>query len=294
MAGSLRIGSQKVCPAVETIDQDVIILREVSPQGKFQKPTSSFTFSLPNTATDADKNALYCAFENCTTLTSVDLSNLTTVSGAGALMWAFGNCTNLTSINLRNLTSVSGNTAFYGAFYGCSIVSLDLPNLTSIGPSGFNTTFSSCPNLTSVNLSSLTTLSGSFSLIRAFSLCPNLSSVDLSNLTTVGDYALDSTFSNCTSLVSMTFPKLTGLTGRNALYNIFGRCTSLISVSFPALTSTSFGSYTDQFNRMLYQVNGCTVHFPSNLQSIIGSWSDVVAGFGGTNTVILFDLPATT
>ena len=35
------------------------------------------------------------------------------------------------------------------------------------------------------------------------------------------------------------------------------------------------------------------MHFPSNLQSVIGSWSDVQNGFGGTNTTVLFDLPAT-
>jgi hypothetical protein len=45
---------------------------------------------------------------------------------------------------------------------------------------------------------------------------------------------------------------------------------------------------------MLQGVTGCTVHFPSNLQSVIGSWSDVTARFGGTNTTVLFDLTATT
>ena len=44
---------------------------------------------------------------------------------------------------------------------------------------------------------------------------------------------------------------------------------------------------------MLRGVTGCTVHFPSNLESVIGSWSSVTNGFGGTDTVILFDLPLT-
>ena len=74
----------------------------------------------------------------------------------------------------------------------------------------------------------------------------------------------------------------------------FQNCTHLTSISFPALTSTSFGSFTNQFNNMLYGVTGCTVHFPSNLQSVIGSWADVTNGFGGTNTTVSFDLPATT
>ena len=44
---------------------------------------------------------------------------------------------------------------------------------------------------------------------------------------------------------------------------------------------------------MLQSVTGCIVHFSSNLQSVIGSWADVTAGFGGTNTTVLFDLTAT-
>jgi len=44
---------------------------------------------------------------------------------------------------------------------------------------------------------------------------------------------------------------------------------------------------------MLSGCSNVTVHFPSNLQSVIGSWYDVQNGFGGTNTTVLFDLPAT-
>ena len=82
--------------------------------------------------------------------------------------------------------------------------------------------------------------------------------------------------------------------GVYAMQYAFQSCTGLTNISFPALTSTGFGSYTNQFNDMLQGVTGCTVHFPSNLQSVIGSWSGVTNGFGGTNTTVLFDLPATT
>ena len=70
--------------------------------------------------------------------------------------------------------------------------------------------------------------------------------------------------------------------------------TKITSLSFPALTSSSFGSSKNQFNSMLSGVTGCKVHFPSNLKSEIGSWSDVRRGFEGINTTILWDLPATT
>lgn len=101
------------------------------------------------------------------------------------------------------------------------------------------------------------------------------------------------TFRNCKSLTTVSFPSLATLTGATAFSSAFQQCTSLTSLSFPALTSNSFGSNNNQFNSMLSGVRGCTVHFPSNIQSTIGSWSSVTGGFGGTNTTVLFDLPAT-
>ena len=81
---------------------------------------------------------------------------------------------------------------------------------------------------------------------------------------------------------------------------MFFGCVGITSISFPSLSSTSFpgsgssSTFKNFFNDMLSGVTGCVVHFPSNLQSVIGSWPDVTAGFGGTNTTVLFDLPATT
>ena len=141
-------------------------------------------------------------------------------------------------------------------------------NATDIGENAMYYAFRTCTGLTSVNLSSLTTISGSNAMSYAFYGCTRLTSVDLSSLTTIN--------------------------GSNAMHNAFSGCTGLTNISFPALTSTGFGSYTNQFNNMLRGVTGCTVHFPSNLQSVIGSWSGVTNGFGGTNTTVLFDLPATT
>ena len=192
------------------------IPREVTSDGVFGFPIENFTFTLPSNAKNVSTYALRYAFQECTSLTSVDLSNLSTISGKYALGYAFYKCTSLTS----------------------------------------------------VNLSSLSTISDSYALECAFQECTSLTSVDLSNLSTIsGNYALRYAFSSCTNLKEL---------------------------SFPALTSESFGSTTNQFDYMLNKVTGCTVHFPSNLESVIGSWSDVTKGFGGTNTTVLFDLPATT
>ena len=174
--------------------------------------------------------------------------------------------------------------------------SFSLPSdVNDLNYAAMHSAFYYCSNLTSVDLSSLTTVSGYSSMYFTFSSCTSLTSVDLSNLTTLsGADSMTGIFSSCTSLTSIDLSNLTTVRGSSAMSSIFYECTSLTTLSFPALTSTSFGSqYTNQFNDMLKGVTGCTVHFPSNLQSVIGSWASVVAGFSGTNTTVLFDLPST-
>ena len=201
-----------------------------------------------------------------------------------------------TVINLTGITDV-GDFALNYAYYGDTniIGNIDLSSLTTIsGQNALANTFERCTGITSVDLSSLTTISGLSGCQNMFASCTGLTSVDLSSLTTVsGNNGCQNMFSGCTSLASVDLSSLATITGSNAYRTTFYNCTSLTSLSFPALTSTSFGSYTNQFNSMLSGITGCTVHFPSNLQSVIGSWSDVTSGFGGTNTTVLFDLPAT-
>ena len=187
-----------------------------------------------------------------------------------AMGYAFNSCIGLTSVNLSSLTTISGNVALVDAFQNCTnLISVDLLNLVTIsGNSAMNYTFQKCTGLTALSFPALTTISGSSGMQYAFSGCSKLTSINLSSLATIS--------------------------GSRAMQNAFQNCIQLKTLSFPALTSISFGSYTNQFNGMLNYTSGCTVHFPSNLQSVIGSWSSVTLGFGGTNTTILFDLPATT
>lgn len=139
----------------------------------------------------------------------------------------------------------------------------------SIGNTVFNDDSNFKNYLTSVCISSMKNI---LSLQRAFNGCSYLTEVDVSSI----DY-----------LPSRAFYGTTAVGG--AFSN-----TAVQTLSFNSLNSNSFGSYTDQFNNMLRYQTNCTVHFPSNLQSVIGNWSSVTSGFGGTNTTVLFDLPATT
>lgn len=237
-------------------------------------------------------------FAGCVRLASVDISSLSSVSGQYACQSMFYGCTALTTVDLSSLTTVSGYESCYQMFRYCSnLETADLSNLQTISNSySICGMFSNCASLRSVDLSGLTTISGSYgNLQRMFDSCSSLTAIEMPSLTTVTcSEAFRQICLSCSNLTSVDLSSLSVLSGSSACYGMFWGCTSLTNISFPALNSNSFGNNTNQFGNMLYGVSGCTVHFPSNLQSVIGSWSDVTNGFGGTNTTVLFDLPATT
>lgn len=160
------------------------ITREIK-NGVYQIPTENFTFSLPSDATDIGDYALYYAFYNSTSLTSVDLSSLTTVSGRG-LYYAFYGCTGLTSVDLSSLTTVSGTSALSRAFQGCTgLTSVSFPALTTVSSTNaLNYAFAGCTGLTSVSFPALTTISGNSALNSAFNGCTGLTNIYFRALTT--------------------------------------------------------------------------------------------------------------
>ena len=225
-----------------------------------------------------------------------DLTGITEI-GNYVYPYAYYNNSSISgSINFSNITTIGFYGCYHmfdGAYY---ITSVNLNNLSTIRDYGCSYMFYSCTSLASASLSALTTISGYYGLAYAFGYCSSLTSANISipNLTTIsGSYGMYYTFRNCTSLTTFTFSKLSSIAVSNALNRCFYNCTSLTSLYFPKLNSSSFGSYTTQFANMLYGCSGVTVHFPSNLQSVIGSWSDVTNGFAGTNTTVLYDLTAT-
>ena len=227
-----------------------------------------------NGVTDIGSNVLFYAYSGLgfPANTNVDLSSLTTISGSSACSYMFQNCTGITSVDLSSLTTLSGQSACRDMFSGCT-------------------------GITSVDLSSLTTLSGQSACSEMFANCTGITSVDLSGLTTISSFfACGYMFYGCTGLTSVDFSSLTTI-GESACGYMFYRCTSLTSLSFPALTSNSFITNRSQFDGLISGVTGCTIHFPSNLDPQSGS--TVISSlqgypnFGGTNTVLAFDLPAT-
>jgi len=240
-------------------------------------------------------NACYATFYGCTGITSVDMSSLKELTGPSATYQMFYNCSNITSVDMSSLYSIQKNSACYAMFYGCSnITNLDLSKLQAVnGTSACYNMFGGSTNgLTSVNLGSLILVDGNNACQNMFTQCPNVASVDLSSLTSVGNGGCNGMFYGNTSLTSVNISHLAKL-GPEALKYMFYGCTALTELRFGGLpyTATDINS---AFNSTLYGVTGCTVHFPSDWATAMASYSNITNGLGGTNTTVLFDLPAVT
>ena len=106
-----------------------------------------------------------CAFQDCSSLASIDLPDSLTEIGESA----FSGCSSLASIDLPDSLTVIGNRAFEGC---SSLASIDLPDsLTEIGESAFY----GCSSLASVDLPDSLTMIGN----SAFGDCSSLASITI-------------------------------------------------------------------------------------------------------------------
>lgn len=276
--------------------------------GELTIPSEIVNLNTGNDVTKIGEYALACLFYEKENIASITMPEVTEIKDYGLYQMCYCYIPLsgiymrgiLTSISFPKLTTI-GNYGMYSAFYSTALTGnqLDFSKVTSVGQASFQTAFLYASNLTgTADFSSLQSISFNGVFSQAF-FSTGISAVDFSNLETItGNSVFTSAFGNCPNINSVNFNKLKTITGASAFGSCFSNCTSLTSLSFPSLTSTfnipsSGTTYTNQFNNMLNGVTGCTVHFPSNLQSVIGSWADVTAGFRGTNTTVLFDLPAT-
>lgn len=125
----------------------------------------------------------------------------------------------------------------------------------------------------------------------------NLSSMSFDNLVTISGQSSFSYMAYFSQIKTITFPKLSILSGMWACQNMLAGLKQLTDAYFPALTTTSFVNYLNQFQNLLSSTGTDvthTLHFPSNLSSTISGLTGYPL-FGGTSgyVTLAFDLPAT-
>jgi hypothetical protein len=192
------------------------------------------------------------AFGHCSSLTGIDIPsqitgignsafqtglNITNIGFVEGLEYignnAFNNCRSLTGISFPNTLSGIGSSSF-SVCYDLSGQLIYTPNLQSVGISAFfytniydvvfndhpsynkieNSTFSSCPSLTGLNLVPNITEIGSSS----FSNCDSLSGINFNEtITAIGSSA----FSNCGILSGVNFPDSIESIGISAFSNCY-------------------------------------------------------------------------
>ena len=202
----------------------------------FEYCSSLTSVTIPNSVTSIEDNT----FSSCSSLTSVTIPNSVTSIGSSA----FSGCSSLTSITIPNSVISIG----WRAFNGCSsLTSITIPNsVTSIGQQAFfnvpnvvydGTATGSPWDAKSVNgyIDGYVVYSDETkTTLLACSAAATGAITIPESATKIGDYA----FCECSSLSSITIPNSVTIIGSRA----FSDCSSLASITIPN-SITSIGSY---------------------------------------------------
>lgn len=162
--------------------------------------------------------------------------------------------------------------------------------VTRLAAYGLSYAFYNSTTLEEADLSGITEIPGGSAMQYTFGSCSNLKKVDVSNIrTATGGSTFMSCFYGAKGLTEIRFDSLDTMTGANCFNAAFRNLSTLTDVYFPALTTNSFGSYVNQFTNCVLDDTGVTLHFPASVRANIEGMTGY-PNFGGTNTVIAFDL----
>jgi hypothetical protein len=220
------------------------------------------------------------AFNNCTSLTSINLpSSLTRIDNA-----AFSNCSSLTSINLPSSLSTIGTNIFEG----CT-------DLTTVTVDAENTNFKTIGNaLCSYDgsilysyydyVSTSYTVPDSVTTVNdlAFTFNTIIQSITMNNVVILNNGA----FQNCSNLSSITLPNTLTSIGNRALQNL-----AITSIVLPA-SVTSIGEYAisscSNLTSITFEGNKPTIEstaFVDNASSAIIYYYNNTDGWAGMTSL---------
>lgn len=236
--------------------------------------------------------SMYCMFQSCSSLKSLDLSSFDTKNVTNMLMM-FAYCKELESLNLRNFntSSVSG-TNMDKMFYGCKklkyldLSSFDTRNVTdmsemfydcraleSIDLSSFDTgnvtdmesMFQSCTSLKELNLGNFNT-SNVTNMRAMFYWCPQLTKIDVSNFDVSRMTSLQQMFVLCENLTTLDLSSFDTHNITN-MDSFLSSCTNLKTVYVSnkwVNTKVEISSY--MFSGCINIVGGNGTHYDSQYQ----------------------------
>lgn len=265
--------------------------------------------NLTSTGLSSVKNidsSLYYAYNGCISLTSTGLSSFSVGSNC-SFARGFSGCTGLTEeeFTIENENGIVGNSVFKQMFYGCTgLIKLTINGVkkTTGYASGYEGVFGSilngCTNCIEFNIPDLEVINDDWTFagnyVRNFVVnIPKV--VYVQQASSSGGRAFYSFMKDNTRVSTYSFYSLKNVNCVFGFATAFSGCVNLGHLFFPALKTIEGTSVLKSlFNTA---VNGCTIHFPSNLDpnkgSTVISSLEGYPNFGGTNTVLLFDLPAT-
>ncbi len=253
-----------------------------------------------------DVTTMYCMFQGCRLLTTLDLSHWGTAKVTN-MREMFQACSALETLNLSSFTTPEVTTLedmFYGCkalkaldlhgfsnekvtsikdmFYGCS--ALETLNMHGFGigtVTSLQDMFEDCTSLKALDLSTFNT-SAVTSMGYLFSGCEALESVDLSSFNTEGVTSMSYMFYNCKSLLTLDLGHF-NTEKVNYFSQIFKNCA--------ALESLNLSGWTCKVNSLSGMFDGCSQLQTLNLTGFTTPGvTDMSYMFNGCSSLRALDL----